>query len=252
MRIASVRIEGLMLSLVGIALSLVVFGSYYPYLMNPRYRWLSAATALALAALGAIRLLWPPGKPRLSRALLFLLLLGLFAAAYGRISVQRAAIRPQENRGWETLQELQALPAGYVPINAVELFLLAEENLAEKVDRPYVILGQVRHTTELNALGEFAIARVFVYCCSADATAVGFRVPYAGKLSLRDGQWIRLAGRLEAMPVPSDLSDLIRMPGVFYTALHPIYRLRATKIDLVDEPSPPFIFQISDVEPYYY
>lgn len=66
-------IEGFILLAVGVYIGiLVLFGDYWRFL-NPRFKWLTGVTALALIITSTVARFYPTRQFRLSRILVFLL-----------------------------------------------------------------------------------------------------------------------------------------------------------------------------------
>ncbi|MBN1838168.1 MAG: hypothetical protein JW820_20085 [Spirochaetales bacterium] len=132
--------------------------------MNPRYRWLSVIGFTGILVLGIVRVFRPPVSPRLSRVVPMVLLLGLIGLGLwgpGRAGGRGGTAAAEGGRRWEPLVEAEGLPAGYVPINTGELYLLAKAGLADTGGQQrYVLRGMVKRTPELDRQGELALVRV--------------------------------------------------------------------------------------------
>ena len=94
----------------------------------------------------------------------------------------------------------------YVKINLGELFAKAEAGQGEG---DWVVRGFViRQADKLDPQGELGLFRVSLYCCFADATAVGLIVAGLPVEAFQSGQWIQVHGRLEPRVVSEDVAGL--------------------------------------------
>jgi len=65
-----------------------------------------------------------------------------------------------------------------------------------KNDMSFTTVGVAKRLEALDAHGSFALMTTVMYCCVADAFAVGLRVPSSDWRSIEDGQWIMVSGKL--------------------------------------------------------
>jgi hypothetical protein len=99
--------------------------------------------------------------------------------------------------------------------------------------------------------GQFALMRVAVFCCLADAVAMGFRVAYDQPDEMADGQWVEVYGTLKRLPHRLPEPGL-HMPGLFLSAVSDSYFLVPDVISPIQEPEIPFMFEFRKAEPYAY
>ncbi|MDQ7830734.1 MAG: DUF1980 domain-containing protein [Desulfovibrionaceae bacterium] len=245
------RADALLLLGLALFMASLLSGEAYWHYLHPRFRPLTAATALVMAGLGLFSLFRPP-RPSGGRTLAFALMLGLALASL-------PATDPFGSRGeaWgvaeaEKAEEVPDDEAGYLRLNTGELYDLAENNELSRHPGPgFAVRGFVRRDPELDKRGLFGLYRVALFCCFADATAVGFVVrPPDGTLP-EDGTWVRVAGRLEPSPGDAPLPD-IQVPGIFYASTLPGFVLAADKVVAVSAPREPFMFEWRASPPYAY
>jgi uncharacterized repeat protein (TIGR03943 family) len=241
-------LEGLILLAIGIyAFLLVFFGNYWRFL-NPKFKWLTAATALVLMVVGVASLLHPDKEPKLSRIIIFLLLLRLFWVAPAAIS---PAHRPTAQSPEEEPSRVTVEGAQYIKINLAELYSLCREGVEAKLAMHYAVRGMVKRDRQLDRLGQFALVRSTVFCCLADAVGMGFRVKYDHVDKLRDGEWVEIFGTLA--PMVSKFPDpAIGMAGMNITVLNDSCMLLPNKVSATRKPQIPFILDIKQAEPYAY
>jgi hypothetical protein len=245
-------IEGLILQAVGAyAGALVFFGDYWRFL-NPKFKWLTGATAAMLLLTGTIALLNPNRRFKFSRILIFLLFLRIFTIGItGSLSFGNflSGFSHKEHAEENSRVALNGLE--YVKINLVELHLLSEKADSERMSVRYVVRGMVRRTQELDRLGQFALMRVSVFCCLADAVATGFRVRDDRPDEFADGQWVEVYGTVKRLPQKLPEPHL-HTQGMLLTILYDSYLLVPDEILPIEEPQIPFMFDFRTQEPYAY
>jgi len=245
-------IEGLILQAIGAyAGVLVLFGDYWRFL-NPKFKWLTGATAAMLLLTGTVALFNPNKRFKVSRILIFLLFLRIFSIgvtgslSFGNFLSGFSHKEKTEESSRVTLNGLE-----YVKINLVELHLLSEKADSEKTAGRYLVRGIVRRTPELDGVGQFALMRVSVFCCLADAVATGFRVRYDRPEEFTDGQWVEVYGTVERLPQKLPEPHL-HTQGMLLTILYDPQLLVPDKILPIEEPQIPFMFDFRTQEPYAY
>jgi hypothetical protein len=251
-------IESLILFAIGVYVGiLVLFGEYWRFL-NPKFKWLTVATAIALMFTGALTLFHPSRRFRLSRILVFLLFLRLLTMGMsGSVSFVKAL---QAGLSGKTMADNRPsiLVNGreYIKINLVEPYLLCKKKDPAKLDKSYVVQGIVRRSQVLDGQGQFAMVRTAVFCCLADAVSMGFRIhdlkqdPGRGPMDeFTDGIWVELFGKLEPFahepPEPH-----LHTQGLFLPVLSDSYGLVADKIISIQEPHIPYLFEFRSHQPY--
>ncbi len=245
-------LEGLILLAIGLYAGLLVFFGDYWRFLNPKFKWLTATTAILLILVGVVATARPSQRPKLSRIIIFLLLLRVFFIADGGISL--AGHRATESRAARLEKASPRVTMNgivYVKINLAELFSLCGEARPKKPALRYMVRGIVKRTAELDRLGQFALIRNTVFCCLADAVGMGFRVRYAHVGTLAGGQWAAVYGAVEDLsqkfPEPG-----IRIKGMNITVLSDSHLLVADNVARIKEPDIPFIIEVRNAEPYAY
>lgn len=247
---------GLLLGAAAFMVRLLDSGLYYQFL-NPRFQWMTLATALILGLFGVARL--TQDRPaRFFRsatlagflALAFLALSGMapppLPASFGQ-APDPGQIKPsREKRGGRE----------YVRLNLAELAVLGLRADRDEGARPerVVLTGLVRRNPGLDGQGRFLVSRLVITCCLADATAAGVlvRIPDGtagpGVQGLQEGQWVRVFGR----PVPrgdGEKPDL-DLPGVSSSLIDEHSEVEAEVLEPMRDPELPYIFDIRDREPF--
>lgn len=241
-------LEGFILLATGCyALLLVCLGDYWRFL-NPKFKWLTAATALTLIVVGAAAMFHRDKRPKLSRIIIFLLLLRVFWLAPSGISLagHKGAESPEEEQPRVTVKGVQ-----YIKINLAELYAMCQEGGQGKLSMHYAVRGIVKRDRQLDRLGQFALVRSTVFCCLADAVGIGFRVKYDHLDKLANGEWVEVFGTLEGLsrklPDPA-----LAIAGMNITVLNDSYMLLPNNVSDIKPPEIPFILDIKQAEPYAY
>jgi len=245
-------IEGLILQAVGAyAGALVFFGDYWRFL-NPKFKWLTGATAAMLLIIGTVSIFKPNRRSSLSRIIIFLLFLRVFTVGVtGSISFANFLSGFSGKEQIEEKSRLMLNGLEYIKINLVELSLLCGTPESEKTANRYVVRGIVRRNQELDSLGQFALMRISVFCCLADAVAMGFRVQYDRPDEFADGQWVEVYGTVKRLPQKLPDPHLYTR-GMLLTILFDFHLLVPDKVLLIREPGIPFMFDFRKEEPYAY
>jgi uncharacterized repeat protein (TIGR03943 family) len=246
-------IEAILLQAIGAyAGILVLFGNYWRFL-NPKFMWLTGATAAALIFTGMVAMFNPNRRFRLSRIIVFILFLRIFTMGIsGSASFVKGFTAGMQSKSF-TEQKSRSVMNGreYIQINLAELYLVCEKPIPEKIAKRYVVQGIVRQSRALRNLDQFALMRTAVFCCIADAVAMGFRIPYERLDELTDGQWVKVYGTLKPsnhkLPEPA-----LQTQGFLPPVLSDAYLFIPEKIVPIKEPAIPFMFEFRKREPYSY
>lgn len=260
-RTIAARVEAIcLLGLAGFIVYLVIGGNYRLYL-NPKFQWLSLASAVALAGLGVFSLLRPPAHGQTSwlRAGLFLLVLALcLVSELGiRTTLTRLGVEQQDGSGWQQSEEdvpPRVIVEGreYIRINLGELFDIATKRPPERIGLPYAVRGFAYRTQELDAAGQFLLYRTALYCCFADATAVAIRVQMPkGKALPSHGDWLVVMGALAPAQDITDKPDPT-IPGSPFTSVQPEFGIRADRLEKQKAPGLGLMYEWRQEEPYAY
>jgi len=238
----------------GVMLHLALADNYWMFL-NPRFRGLTGSTGAALLLLALAAWLARGYRPAVSGGIVMALMAALALAAQqaslpsapehtpltGPTPAQEAA---------ETLEPRVTLDnVQYVRLNLAELLAGTMEGSGIKAPERLAVRGMAVRTPELDARGEFALVRVQIICCLADAVGVGFVVRGAHEPP-EPGAWIEVCGALEPLG-PGPLPRLA-FPGVVGVLLGEGHAIAADHARPIDPPDIPFIFTMRDQEPFAY
>lgn len=236
--------EGLILLALGLYMGVfVTVGDYWRY-MNPKFKWLTGTAGALLILMGLMATLKPTRQARLSRILIFLAFMS-FAAL--------PAFEPGTRIGGfgEGAPRLTLDGEEYTKINLGELTLVCDEVDSSKENDRYVFRGMVKRSPELDGSDQFAVLRVAVFCCLADAVAMGVRVEYERLGELYDGQWVQVYGTVRRLSSEMSSPNL-RVRGAFFTMLNDSCVIEPTRIVSIDPPPIPYMFEFREAEPYAY
>lgn len=222
------RLDGLaMVLFAGFMGWLGLWGDYWLFL-NPKFTPLTLTAAVVLAVLGAYAAWRPVSRPSPSRLLCYAALAAMivlaqhgnnpFATATGTDPFAGcpapAPVRPA------VPERLRFAGKDYVPLNAGELYDIAAKGHGEAWTTAYAMRGYVLRAPDLDAKREVILYRLAVWCCFADATAVGFRVRLPeGETLPENGQWLVVYGRLA--DAPEDERREYVLPGLPFSSVSP-------------------------------
>lgn len=71
----------------------------------------------------------------------------------------------------------------------------------------FMAIGVVKRLSVLEQMGSFALMKSVMFCCMADAFAIGFPVSGNETAQYRNGQWVMVAGQFAKMPEPIEVPD---------------------------------------------
>ena len=254
------RLDGLaMAALAGFLGWLVLAGNYWMYL-NPKFKPVTGGAAVVLAVLGLYAVWRPVTRPSRGRGLCYLALTVMIGLSEGGtqalsrivdsdpfaacpVPFDQPAATPVPSR-------LTVGGTDYVPINTGELYDIAAQGHGPAFDRPYAMRGFASRDPNLDAKGEFVLYRLAVWCCFADATAVGFRVkvPEGAPLPAA-GTWLVAYGRLVAAPPGEDKEYML--PKMAFSSIAPMALFAVEHLETAEfTPEEAAMFQWHDKEPY--
>ena len=259
--------EACCLLLLGASLSWLALSEHYWRLLNPKFLPVTLAAGVLSLLLGLVHPLGRAVRGRLSSLVgvaVFLLLFGVtLVGMLEQKAVEPVALfdpgpPPAPSVTFadapEPVIEPSRISSGgvdYVKLNTMELLLRVDGHDAAVVG-PVAVQGMASRLPD-DAYGpRFALCRVTVTCCLADAVATGFVVRAALPEQVADHSWVRVLGRLA--PLAGEVPGLgeVQAPMSMFTVLHQEYQLAATLVEPVSEPQIPFIFEYRDQEPYAY
>lgn len=243
--------EGFILFTLGLAMSGLVTSDKYWLYLNPKFKWLTLTTGIILMLLGLTAVI-RNRRPDLSRTVVFLVFGAIASIGYLRQNPTAPAFSSSPTETAAKVESRMTLGGQeYIKINLGELYNISESGEADKIGEHYVTRGMVKRSPKLDQEGHFVLFRVFMWCCFADAVAVGFRVSYSHPQEIADGQWIKVYGKLRQLP--SELPEpTVPVKGINAKALNKGYGIAAYKVEAIDPPPIPFMFQFRKSEPYAY
>lgn len=244
-------------ALAGFMAWLPLWGDYW-YFLNPKFQWLTLTAAAVTGLLGlaaALRAITGGrGAGGTAGSLIVFGFLFLCIIAAETRSFPRADLPPDPNAEATVPEPARLTPDGplYMPINTMELFTLLDDAGAADLEGGYILQGTIGRTPELDALGEIALVRPAMWCCLADAVAVGFRIRVEDPADYEPGAWYRIHGRLVPLTPPKELQTPVKTQQVFATFLHQEYALTPDRLTSIDEPAVPFAYTFREQAPFGY
>lgn len=245
-------IEGCIVVTLGFAMSALVSADNYWLYLHPKFKWLTLTAGIILVLVGAIALLYNR-SPNLFRIVIFLAFTTFASMGYFWPNPTSSATSGPLEQEASSKEESRIVLNGkeYIKINLGELYAISEKGLEEKRTDRYVARGIVKRSPELDEISQFVLLRVFIWCCFADAVAVGFRVQSDQPDEFVDGQWVRVYGKLEKLP--SHLAEpAVQVKGILSKALHKKDGIVAARVEKIEPPPIPFMFEFRKSEPYAY
>jgi uncharacterized membrane protein YcgQ (UPF0703/DUF1980 family) len=140
----------------------------------------------------------------------------------------------------------------YLKINTAELFYLLRKGDSEKINEAFVVRGIVKKSAELERMGRFALLRVNMVCCIADAMAMGVTVSHPNLNELSDGEWVRVFGNMEPLPSEQKLKETPTLDTIPYTMIYDKAVLRADGVEKISRPEAPYMFELPGDTEYHY
>jgi hypothetical protein len=247
--------RGLALAALGGAMLRLALAENYWMFLNPRFQWLTGGTGLALVLLG-LALALARGRRSTAPGAAVMVLMAALALGAQQASLPKAPEHTPLTGPTPAQEAAQAIAPritidglDYVRLNLAELLVGAMPGSDIAPPERVAVRGMVVRTPEMDARGEFALVRVHIVCCLADAVGVGFVVRHAGAPPAA-GAWIEARATLE--PLGAGPAPQVLFPGVIGVLLGENHALAAASIQPVDPPEVPFIFILRDREPFAY
>jgi hypothetical protein len=237
-------LDGMMVAGLGLFMLALIYSGTYGLFMNPRFQILTGATGAALCLAGLALALAPAGRMDPLRTLAFGLLSALLlASASGPAHYPPlVSLTPPAATSGEVSPSLTHAGRSYLKMNPARLVMLlaaSDPPTAEIVSR-----GIVRRSPQLEEAGLFALFRVNMVCCLADAVALGVMVkPETGELP-EDGTWVTVFGAVEApaeLRSPTDVRGVAEAP---YAVLYAAALLRASSVTPREPLRFPYVFEL--------
>jgi len=255
-------LQGTLLAAVGAFMVWLSRSSVYWQMLNPRYAWLTLGAGVVLALLGVVHLLHTgrKGHPTEILALtLFLALAGLavlgpdaFAPpppAYGSGYSGGSLTRAYDDEAPPAQPTVTVDGVTYTRLNLAELMAGETGGWAKENDR-FAVQGAVLRTPELDRAGYIAVARLYIYCCFADAIGIVTLVAVNQPEAYRPGSWVRVLGTLTpGAPFQGRSFDVT---GALSSARSERFVLDAADIEETGVEGVPFILEIKEKAPFAY
>jgi hypothetical protein len=140
----------------------------------------------------------------------------------------------------------------YLKINTAELYYLLKKGDMDKKVEAFVVRGIVKRSAELDRMGQFALLRVNMVCCAADAMAMGVTVSSKDLDKLSDGEWVRVFGKMRPLQSAQKLMELPTLDSIPYTMIYDKAVLRADEVEIVGRPEAPYMFELPGDTGYHY
>jgi len=140
----------------------------------------------------------------------------------------------------------------YLKINTAELFYLLRKGDSENKEKAFVVRGIVKKNPELHSMGRFALLRVNMVCCISDAMAMGVMVSHPNLDELSEGEWVRVFGKMEPLPLSQKLNELPTLDTIPYTMIYDKAVLLADAVEKTSPPEAPYMFEIPGDTEYHY
>lgn len=164
----------------------------------------------------------------------------------------------EQNSGVQQEQDQEADPTilfngkSYLKINTAELFYLLRQGDPGKKGQAFVVRGILKKSPELELSGRFALLRVNMVCCSADAMTMGVMVSHPDSGEFSDGEWVRVFGRMEPLPSEQKLREPPTLDTIPYTMIFEKALLAADGVEKTSPPEAPYMFELPDDTEYHY
>jgi uncharacterized surface protein with fasciclin (FAS1) repeats len=188
--------EPTILVLLGAAILWFALSKHYGLLMNVKFRWLTATGAALLLVLGLFALSTRQKRPGIN-SLIFatMLLVTLVGKPYLPDANSMSLMEPSLPAGlWEQVDLTR------FPRKDLQDLYLKEIDQMGPTGASFTTIGVIKRLEALDKHGSFALMTSMMFCCVADALAVGFRVPTDDLETLEDEQWIMVSGKLVQEP----------------------------------------------------
>ncbi len=239
---------------------LLLSGSYSNFL-NPKFAWLTGSCGVLFILFG-ITALFIKIKVKLSAVIIMIIFVIIcLVTPAARLHGEELNKIPAADPGWLVLPEprssgITVNGTDYIPINISEMYMILYNNPRKKVDEiiknsHYVFRGFIYRSRKLDKLGQFAVLRVAMSCCIADAVALGFRIKTDDEADYKNDDWVRVYGHMERFK-PDRLEETVDIPGIANTDLKNDVLFVADKLEPDNEPSSPFIIEWKSKAPFAY
>ena len=259
-------LEALLLASMGTFMIWLARSDVYWQFLNPRYAWLTLTAGAVIILIGAAHLFHKGRKGQVLQILALAVFLGLALAATNGPHLfagpqPEIDAPPRVSRytgGSLTLsyddslapeQTVETLDGReYTRMNLAEL--LAGEGDWVREGGRVAVQGLLLRTPEMDRAGYVALARLYIFCCFADAVGIVAMVKVDDPEAYRPGSWVRVLGMLR--PDPPFPDRTLAVAGALTTARSDQLALGADAVDEVPVEGVPFILDVCKTAPFAY
>lgn len=253
MRKLFLSIENVVLLGMGLYMIFLTRGDNYALFLNPKFRWLTLGAGAFLVILAVVSLLRRADRIDLLRTAAFVVMGGLIFLS-GTNPLGKETGDPLGSADEDSGQESHMTREGisYLKLNTAELVYMLLESPDEILDAPIVLRGILKRSASLDSHGRFALLRVNMICCVADAMAMGVMVTSNEPVETGDSRWVRVYGRMKGLPEPFQIKERITVDGIPSTVIHEKAVLVADAVEPVGRPRYPYLYEFPGDERFDY
>ena len=224
--------EAAILVLLGVAIIRFALSANYGLLMNVKFRWLTVTGAALLLVMGLFALGGVQKRPGLNAFIFGLMLMVTFLGKpYLPDANSMNLNEPPLQAGlWDQVDQTR-FPRKELQVCTSE----AEE--IYRADASFTTIGVAKRLEVLDTHGSFALMTSVMFCCVADAFAIGLRVPCEDWENIEDGQWLMVSGKLVQEEIEITIPNF-RFGMAMLSSVHKTYHLQPERImsyDRVDQ-----------------
>jgi len=184
--------EAAFLVVLGIAILWFALSEHYGLLMNVKFRWLTVTGAALLLVMGLFALTTRQRRPSINSLIFaFMVVVTLVGKPYLPDANSMKLMEPPLPAGLWDQVDLTRFPRKELQ----DLFSKEIDQLG-RTGASFTTIGVVKRLEALDQHSSFALMTSMMFCCIADALAVGFRVPTEELETMEGGQWIMVSGKL--------------------------------------------------------
>ncbi|MBW1770864.1 MAG: fasciclin domain-containing protein [Deltaproteobacteria bacterium] len=217
--------EAAILVLLGVAILWFALSAHYGLLMNVKFRWLTVIGAALLLVMGLFALSAVQKRPGLNTLIFALMLLVTFVGKpYLPDANSMSLLEPPLQAGlWDQVDQTR------FPRKELQDLYTKEAEEMVRNNASFTTIGIVKRLEVLDKQDSFALMTSMMFCCIADALAVGFRVPTDELENFEEGQWIMVSGKLVPEETEITLPNF-RFGRATMSSVHKTYHVQPEKI----------------------
>ncbi len=225
--------EAAILVLLGVAILWFALSAHYGLLMNVKFRWLTVTGAALMLVMGLVALGDLQKRPGPNAFIFGLMLLVTFLGKpYLPDANSLKLLEPPLAAGlWDQIDQTR------FPRKDLQALCTSEAEEMYRIDASFTTIGVAKRLEVLDTHGSFALMTSVMFCCVADAFAIGLRVPYEDWENIEDGQWVMVSGKLVQEKTGITLPNF-RFGRAMLSSVHKTYHLQPERImsyDWVDQ-----------------